>query len=232
MTNRPTYDAVWDDLYTQGSYQYAPWDTVVSFLFRNAPKNKARETVRILEVGCGTASNLFFAAQQGFSVSGIDAAAPAVEKARKRFQDAGLPARLEIGDFTSLPFEDASFDLVIDRGAITCTTFDGARACIAEIARVTRREGRFFFNPDSDRSSSAASGDSAEGGMPGGLRVGITAGVRAEQGQVRFYSLSDIAALLPEREWKALEVKHMEWFDLLSPYRDIHAEYRVVVERR
>lgn len=236
MTNQPpTYDATWDALYAQRRYQYAPWDHVVSFLFRNAPKHKPREDIRILELGCGAASNLFFAAQQGFSVYGIDAAATAILKARERFNDAGLIARLEIGDFTSLPFAEAYFDLVIDRAAITCASFDGAKACTAEVARVITPGGRFFFNPYSDRSSSAASGkrlDTIGGEIPGGLRADIAEGTLVGVGQIYFYSLSDIAALLPEYEWKTLEVKHMEWFDLLAPYRDMHAEYRVVVEKK
>ena len=234
MTDQTTYDAVWDDVYAQGHYQHAPYDIVVSFIFRNAPKNKVREAIHILEVGCGTAANLFFAAQHGFSVCGIDAAAPGILKARQRFQDAGLTGRLEIGDFTSLPFEEAFFHLVIDRGAITCTSFDGAKACIAEIARVTAPGGRFLFTPYSDSSSAAASGQrvDAGGGVPGGLRTGITEGPLVGLGQIRFYSLSDIGALLSEREWNILEVKHSESFDLLSPLRFIHAAYQVVVERK
>jgi SAM-dependent methyltransferase len=126
------YDPVWDEIYARGHQQRAPWDSVVTFLFRNAPKNKHPEEVRVLEVGCGTASNLIFAAQRGFSVTGVDASASAIAVARERFARDGLSARLEICDFTHLPFSNAEFDLIIDRGAITCSPFEGTRKNIEE----------------------------------------------------------------------------------------------------
>ena len=227
------FDAVWHDIYAQGRVQYAPWDSVVTFLFRNAPKDVPRHEVRILEVGCGTASNLFFAAQQGFSVAGIDGSPKAIEFARKRFEGAGLRADLHVGDFTAdLPFTDAVFDLAIDRGAITCASFHGAKQCIAEVGRVLKLNGRFFFNPYSDRSSSAASGCNAEGRQgPGGLRENITEGTLTGVGQVCFYGLADIFSVMDMAEWRLLQMQHSEYFDCLQPKREMHAEYRVVAEK-
>lgn len=228
-----SYDDVWDDIYARGHTSHAPWDAVVSFLFRNAPKDKTRNATQVLEVGCGTAPNLLFAAQQGFSVSGLDASARAIEVARTRFADAGLSARLEVGNFASLPFADAFFDLVIDRGAITCSSFTGARQCLEEIVRVVRPGGRLFFNPYSDRCSSASSGQREDCvALPGGLRKNITEGTLVGVGQVCFYNLSNIAGVLTADRWELLQVQHMEWSDCLAAYKNVHAEYRIIAEKR
>jgi SAM-dependent methyltransferase len=226
------YDPVWDEIYAQGHQQRAPWDSVVTFLFRNAPKNKPFGEVQVLEVGCGTASNLFFAAQQGFPVSGVDASASAIAVARERFAQGGLSARLEICDFTHLPFPNEEFDLVIDRCAITCVPFECARECVGEIARTIKPGGKFFCNLYSDRSSSAASGRRPDGRkFPGGLRRDIEEGTLTGVGHICFYGLPDIDTLLDPNAWRILQLRHMEGFDCLSPLREIHAEYRIVAER-
>ena len=38
----------------------------------------------------------------------------------KRFEREGLSGDLRVGNFTSLPFDDNSFDLVIDRASLCC----------------------------------------------------------------------------------------------------------------
>ena len=80
------FDPVWEQKYSSGHAERYPWDAVVTFIFRNYPRNVARENVRILEVGFGTGPNLWFASREGFSVSGIEGSQSAVDYARSRFR--------------------------------------------------------------------------------------------------------------------------------------------------
>ena len=102
------FNPIWEkEIYGQGRQlgRY-PYDAVVSFVFRYAPRDRERSAVRILEIGCGAGNNLWFAAREGFSVTGIDGSATAIDYARKRFAEEGLSGDLRVGDFTALPFED------------------------------------------------------------------------------------------------------------------------------
>ena len=54
-------------IFTQRDPSFYPFDNVVTFLFRNYPKDKQSE-INILEVGCGGGNNLRFAAREGFNV--------------------------------------------------------------------------------------------------------------------------------------------------------------------
>jgi ubiquinone/menaquinone biosynthesis C-methylase UbiE len=67
-----------------------------------------------------------------------------VEYAQNRFCEEGLQGEFVVGDFTKLPFEDNSFDLVFDRGAIACVNFEGGKKVCSEVNRVLKSEGRFF----------------------------------------------------------------------------------------
>lgn len=221
-----SFDPIWEDKYRGGHSQRYPWDAIVSFVFRNAPRDRKREEVSILEVGCGTASNLHFAASEGFSVSGVDASPSAISQARDWFSRDQLKGVLEVGDFTALSFVDNSFDLAIDRAAITCCGELAGQKAIDEVWRVLRPGGRFHFNPYSTSHRSFASG--TEG--PDKVRLNIDRGSLAGFGQLYFYDFKRIQNVFA-RKWKLLGVDHVQMINELDPEKSVHAEWRVVAEK-
>jgi ubiquinone/menaquinone biosynthesis C-methylase UbiE len=216
----------WERKYSSGHAQRYPWDFVVTFVFRNAAKDKPRGEVRILEVGCGTASNLWFAAREGFAVAGIDGSKSAIEAAQKRFAQGALTGDLRVGDFTALPFADNSFDLAIDRGAITCAPLAAGRKAVAEIARTLKRGGKFLFNPYSIAHSSAQGGRiDADGAVSD-----ITSGSLTDSGRVYFYSRREAEDVLGQG-LRLLKIEHLQLTDETAPQRLVHAEWRIVAEK-
>lgn len=226
MNEGQSFDTVWEDKYSSGHGQRYPWDSVVSFVFRNAPRDKPHSEVRILEVGCGTAGNLWFAAREGFDVAGIDGSKSAIDTARARFDEESLTADLRVADFTELPFEDRSFDLVIDRGALTCCGYDNMRKAIAEIARVCVQGGKFLFTPYADSHSSYQGGTL----QADGTTTDITQGALAGLGQIYFVSHRQIADLLAG-DWNILQCVRREDTEFTDTGTWIHAEWRVVAVR-
>jgi len=63
-----SFDPHWEQqIYGQGAHlNLYPFDVVVTFVFRNAPRDRPRSEVRIVEIGCGAGNNLWFAAREGF----------------------------------------------------------------------------------------------------------------------------------------------------------------------
>lgn len=225
MTQPRSFDPVWEEKYAAGHAQNYPWDIVVSFVYRNLPRHKRRDEIHILEVGCGTASNLWFAAREGFQVAGIEASRSAVRMAQDRFHREGLKADLRVGDFTRLPFASDQFDLVIDRGSLVCCNLQSARMAIDEIYRVLLPGGRFFFNPYSEHHSSRSSGHTDAGG----LTHNITEGSMTNVGQLCFYSRQQVEDAL--QKFAILSLQQMEYSDHLQAARSVHAEWRVVAEK-
>jgi SAM-dependent methyltransferase len=219
-------DPVWEAKYSEGHAEQYPWDAIVSFVFRNAPRDRPRNLVSILEVGCGTGSNLWFAAREGFSVAGIDGSKSAIEFARRRFSQEGLVADLRVADFTDLPFGDRTFDLVLDRGSLTCVGKSVLGKSVDEVRRVLKLGGLFYFNPYSDRHSSSVAGKTG----PDGTRVDIDAGSLRDVGQIRFSSKGDVETLLGPG-WKLRSLEHREMVEMLKPEYSVHAEWRVIAER-
>jgi SAM-dependent methyltransferase len=68
---------------------------------------------RLLDVACGSGQVALCAARDGVDVTGVDIAPNLVERAQARARAEGLKARFMEGDAEALPFEDASFDVVV-----------------------------------------------------------------------------------------------------------------------
>ena len=98
----------------------------------------------VLDIGCGAGMDTLVAAQMvgtGGTVTGIDMTPAMVAKARRSVAETGL-AQVTIveGSAEDLPFESASFDVVISNGVIDL--IPDKDAVFAEIARVLRPGGR------------------------------------------------------------------------------------------
>lgn len=222
------FDSIWEnEIYGEGrNISRYPYDSIVSFIYRNYPRDKSRKEIKILEVGCGTGNNLWFAAREGFSVTGIEGSKTAVEYAQNRFREEGLHGEFVVGDFTKLPFADNSFDLVFDRGAIVCVNFDGGKKVCSEVHRVLKTNGKFLFNPYSDSHTSFGSGDLQSDGMVINIKDGTLAGV----GGLCFYGRQDIRRSLGDG-WKIYSLQQKEYSNFTEPRVSIHSEWEVIAEK-
>lgn len=99
-------------IWTAGDY-----DRFSRFMEGSAREFYERLTItpgsQLLDVGCGSGQLALMAAKDGIEVTGVDLADNLVERARARAQAEGLRACFEEADAESLPFEDASFDVVV-----------------------------------------------------------------------------------------------------------------------
>ena len=221
------FDTTWEtDFYSQGKHlNRYPFDIVVSFIFRYFPREKPRHHVRILEVGCGSGNNLWFAAREGFHVFGLDGSPSAIQYAKERFAAEGLEADLQLGDFTTLPYSDNFFDMVIDRGAITCCSRADACCAVEEIHRVLQPSGFFLHNSYSEKHFSATQGERDSEGTVHNIRAGTFAGI----GQLYFYTEDEIRTLFA-KGWSLECLQHIRQEDVLGTIGD-HCEWRVVARR-
>lgn len=220
-------DPVWEQKYSAGHAQRYPWDVVVSFVYRNAPRDRPRREVSILEVGCGTGANLWFMAREGFQAAGVDASPSAIAAAKARLEAETLPVSLHVAGFDALPFADRQFDLAVDRGSLTCVGRQPARRAVAELARVLKPGGRLLCNPYSTAHGSRLTGRDG----PDGLTVDIQGGSLAGCGHITFYSRQDVLDLLGDG-FVMESCRHLLEHDEARGPHEVHAEWRVVARRK
>jgi SAM-dependent methyltransferase len=112
-------------------YSTYPW------LYEVAEFRKHRGE-KVLEIGCGTGSDLLQFAKHGALASGVDLTTKHVELARRRIGDLAVVYK---ADARRLPFDDASFDYVYSHGVLHHS--DEPEQIVREMFRVLRTGGRF-----------------------------------------------------------------------------------------
>ncbi|MCX5192464.1 class I SAM-dependent methyltransferase [Streptomyces sp. NBC_00249] len=99
--------------------------------------------VDVLDVGCGTGSVSLLLAGAGHRPTGVDLAPRMVERARGKFEAAGLEGRFLVGDAMAPPTGEQRFDVVLSRHLVW-TLPDPEAALRAWVARL-RPGGRLLL---------------------------------------------------------------------------------------
>jgi len=98
---------------------------------------------RLLDVACGAGQIAIPAARAGIKATGLDIAPNWIEQARARATAEGLAVQFDEGDAEQLPYEDASFDVVVSLvGAMFAPR---PERVAAELVRVCRSGGRIIM---------------------------------------------------------------------------------------
>jgi ubiquinone/menaquinone biosynthesis C-methylase UbiE len=100
------------------------------------------EGMKVLEIGCGTGTNLELFADAGCEVAGVDLSPSMIELAKKKLADR---ADLRLGDASEMPFEDDSFDLVVSFLTLHEMPTDVRSPVMNEMVRVAGTEGRLLL---------------------------------------------------------------------------------------
>lgn len=216
---------IWQDIYSQGQQlNRYPWDSVVSFVFACKP-DKPREDTRILEVGCGAGNNLWFAAREGFNVTGIDFSDAAIAYAKARFDSENMQGRFIVGSFEQLPDEDKKYDLIIDRGALVCAPLSDVKSAIEQIHQLLNVGAKFLFTPFSQQHSCFDEKLCDEE-----CYLTITQGPLQKVGKLSFVNDSIISEIFA-KGWKILSLRHITDNEQAQESDYHHAEYRIIVEK-
>jgi SAM-dependent methyltransferase len=187
-----SWDPTWEDVFRRQSWGKYPAEPLIRFVARGFFGAPIRAEVKFLEVGCGPGANLWFIAREGFQAYGIDGSATGISAARKRLdlECPGWNGELLCNDIDRLPYDDGTFDAVIDNECVYCNPFATACEIYSEMARVTRTGGKLF----SRTFASGSWGDRT--GTPVGNQAWMCSeGPLAGKGFSRFTSLEDIDEL-------------------------------------
>jgi cyclopropane fatty-acyl-phospholipid synthase-like methyltransferase len=143
MAERPSWDSVYE-----GS---PPWDIgrPQPAFVKLAEAGKLQG--RVLDVGCGTGEHTLLAAQHRADAMGIDIAARAVKRARRKAAERGINAEFQVADGLRLDQLSQRFDAVIDSGVFHVFGDDERPTYVKSLRSVLRPGGTCYLMCFSDR---------------------------------------------------------------------------------
>lgn len=127
----------WDEAYRTGRYQ-SFWDLkypspeLVGYLAARAP-GAGRAAV---DLGCGAGKDTALLAAAGYHAHGLDISARALRIAMAHAAAEHAQVHWQQGNVLALPYDDATFDLVTDRGCFHHLTEAERTVYASEVARV------------------------------------------------------------------------------------------------
>jgi SAM-dependent methyltransferase len=140
----------WEAMYRTGRHQQA-WECdfaspeLVGFVSAGLVPPRGR----VLDLGCGIGRDALFLASCGYEAFGLDVSGEALAIARRAAAPTGCRISWYQGDARALPFRDATFDLVTDRGCFHHIKEADRARYGAEVGRVLKPGGRLFLRGSS-----------------------------------------------------------------------------------
>ncbi len=103
----------------------------------------------VLDLGCGEGRHTYYAAEHGYRVTGIDYETLAIRRARAlavKHPRARGRVRFQVGNIFSLPFRQATFDLLIDYGCLHHVTRRDTRRYLDRVLSLLKPGGYFLLS--------------------------------------------------------------------------------------
>lgn len=103
-----------------------------------------KKETKVLEVAPNMGTTAIYLAKTfGCHVTGVDIHAESVEKARRNVENHGLEGLIDIqhGNAMNLPFEDNTFDVIINEAMLTMLQGEQKKKALSEYYRVLKPEG-------------------------------------------------------------------------------------------
>lgn len=222
MNASVTENDYWEQLFTSRAWGLYPPEELIRFIARTFRGAKDKAEVRVLEIGCGPGPNIWYLVREGYTVAGIDGSPTAIRQAQERLIREGLPhvvpqVDLRVGNFTSLPWGNESFDVVIDIEALYANSLTNIRVSLDEIRRTLKVGGWFFGKMFGDQTSGSHSGTMIEPGTMQFPKVGPCTGneiahfFRREEFKDLFDGFYDLCIDHIHRTDRNEEIQIYEW---------------------
>ena len=194
---------IWNKIYRRNEQiSVWPWSDLVSIVMRHA--RPAKDDFKVVELGCGAGANIPFFLSLGVEYYSVEASEVIVSRLHKKFPQ--LENNIIAGNCTeTLP--DGEFDLIFDRGALTCNTSDAIEACLQLCHEKLKPDGKYIgVDWYSTKSSSFLQGEVEDDWT----RVNFPRGPFVNQVRIHFSNKDHLIDLFNKFEFQHLEHKTVE----------------------
>lgn len=213
----------WENTYRRGDQDIRwPWSNVVSYAMNYV---RPRSGLRVLELGCGSGANIPFFRSMGCEYHSIEGSPTCVERIWGAYPD--LREHVHLGDFTRAIPIAGQFDLIFDRGALTCNTTTAIRDALVIVHGKLKPSGKYIgIDWFSTQDAEFQRGEPAE---DPNTRTGYVEGGFAGQGRIHFSDAVHIMDLF--QQFTMIALRHTVTKAELPRDGLQHASWNLVAEK-
>lgn len=220
-----SFSKEWEDIYNkQNHLSIWPWSDVVSYVKRYAnPADNVN--YRVLELGCGAGANIPFFESLSVEYHAIEGSSTIVGKLHEKFPR--YKESIKVGDFTEITFNENYYDLVLDRGSLTCNSTDAIDRTLKNIHKALKSDGK-FIGIDWFSTLHSEFGEGIFLNEDVNTKSNILKGHLAGLGNIHFSDKNHLLDLFSDYQFEILEHKIN---DVLVPNNNRIATWNLVVKK-
>lgn len=214
-------EEIWNELHSTRKWGVYPSEFIIRFVARNY-YNEKRDSIRILDFGCGAGAHTWYLAREGFDVYAFDGSHYAIDNAKVILENEGLKAKLSVIDGVDAVYEESFFDAVIDSACICTNRMSDIETMYNNIFSMLKPGGKLLSTCFTIKTTGYGEGDYVEKGTYANIKEGPLKNML-----IHFFSEDELFDLL-----NGIGFKHIK-FDFLC-YSDngrIIDEYVVQAEK-
>lgn len=180
-------DFNWDDIFEKNTWGKYPPESLIRFVAKNIDNPLSK----LLEVGCGTGTNLLYFLKEGFTCHGIDNSQIAIDRANILLEKFHSKFQLQKTDVRQLNFKIIDYDVFIDNETCYTLTLDDASSVYRNAYENLNKGGLMYIKTFSTDTSAVNEGTLLDDG-----RVIASRGPLKDLGPSRFTSHSELREIL------------------------------------
>lgn len=208
MIMTKSFDDEWERIHADRVWGMYPSESVIRFIARNYYKYD-RKSIKILDFCCGSGSNTWYLAHEGFDVYAFDGSTSAIKRAKERFKEEGLQAHFEVKDALNCDYEDDFFDCIIDNVGVYANRYENIRKMYETIFLKLKYGGKLFTTSFSLNTTGYETGVEIEKNTYKGIKEGTLAG----RGIAHLWEGNDLFELLRGVGFTNIKIDRMLWTD-------------------
>lgn len=208
MNEEKSFDSEWEKIHADKIWGMYPSEPVIRFVARNYYKFD-RKDIKILDFCCGSGSNTWYLAREGFDVYAFDGSPSAIKRAKERFKEEGLQAHFEVKDALNCDYEDDFFDCIIDNVGVYANRIENIQKMYELIYSKLKKGGKLFTTSFTLNTSGYESGIEIEKNTYKNIREGVLSG----RGIAHLWNENTLLTLLSDVGFEDIVVDKILWTD-------------------
>ncbi len=219
-------NSFWDKFYkNKGKNFFWPWTDLVTLVNRHLNKKKK---ISVLEIGIGSGANVPFYLSRKFNVYGVDRSKQAIKILKKRYPK--FKENFFSEDFVKKKFKPKNFDLIVDRGSLSCgNDLNKIKKIISLIELYLKNDGLFIGVDLYSKNSSYFKKKLINKNLKKNC-FSFNKGPFSGMGEISFFSLTDIKNNF--KNFNIIDMNEKKILNYQTIKRDIFASWMLVTKKK